>query len=310
MHLATLQASFKNGKISKQQYIKKMHKRHGFLFEYREFIKSTDIAKIEISDDRISFTSRTHGIKMHVNPNDKRTTPIEILNFGAFEKNEFPLLLQLVDKGDSFFDIGANIGWVSISVAKIIKNVAVFAFEPVCSTYDFLRDNIKLNNVKNIKTYNFGFAEEEKEFTFYFNPNDSGSASLANTSMNDEVQQITCIFKTLDNFIKSSKAKIDFIKCDVEGSEILVFKGGLKAIEKSKPIIFAEMLRKWTVKFHYTPNDTIGLLKKIGYNCYTASGETLTPFFAMDEKTIQTNFFFLHKEKHREKIARFVENKI
>ena len=46
---------------------------------------------------------------------------------------------------------------------------------------------------------------------------------------------------TLDEFVKGKKTKVDFIKCDVEGAELLVFTGGIKSIEKYKPIIFAEM---------------------------------------------------------------------
>lgn len=307
MSLASLQSSFKKGKITKQEYIHKMHKRHGYLFEYTDFIKNTDIAKIEVQNDLLIFTSRANKVKMIVDSKDKRTTPVEILNFGAFEKNDFPMLLQLIDKGDIVFDIGANIGWVSISISKAKKRVKVFAFEPVKNTYLDLKNNIKLNHVTNIKTFNFGFADKEKELTFYYNPMDSGSASLKDVSMSKDVQKITCQFKKLDNFMLDVKAKIDFIKCDVEGAEIFVFNGGLRTIGKHKPIIFVEMLRKWAAKFKYTPNDTIALLKKLGYNCYVAEGDTLVQFTKMDEDTIRTNFFFLHQVKHRKKIAQFAK---
>lgn len=282
-----------------------MHKRHAYLFEYMKFIKNTDIAKIEIQDDLIVFTSRTHRVKMIVNIDDKRTTPIEILNFGAFEKNDFQMLVQLVDKGDIFFDIGANIGWVSISVLKAIKDIQVFAFEPVENTYQILKENIHINHASNIKTYNFGFADQEKKLTFYYNPKDSGSASLANLSMSKDVQNIKCAFKKLDNFVMDTKTEINFIKCDVEGAEIFVFKGGLQTIARDKPVIFVEMLRKWAAKFNYSPNGTIALLKKLGYNCYIAVDETLVQFKKMDENTVQTNFFFLHPKKHSKKISQF-----
>ena len=44
--------------------------------------------------------------------------------------------------------------------------------------------------------------------------------------------------KTIDKFVKKNKIKkIDFIKIDTEGSEYFILKGGLKTIEKFKPII-------------------------------------------------------------------------
>lgn len=307
MKLAVLQTLFQNGNLSKQEYIQKMHNRHGALFEYMQFIKNTDIEKIEIKNDLLIFTSRMHKIKMVVDPNDKRTIPLEVLNFGAFEKNEFPMLLRLVKQGDTFFDIGANIGWVSISISKAVKDVKIFAFEPIEETYKKLRNNIRINHVKIIKTFNFGFSDKEEERIFYYNPENTGATSLANILMNKNVRQVKCQLKTLDNFVADHNKKIDFIKCDVEGAEILIFKGGLKAIEKHKPIMLTEMLRKWTAKFNYHPNDTIALLKKMGYNCYAVHQNKLVPFRKIDENTLQTNFFFLHSKKHADKISQYIK---
>lgn len=307
MSLYRLHASYISGKITKQEYIRKMHKNHMRLFEYMQFIKNTDITKIEISDNRLIFTSRKYGVKMFIDTKDSRTTPIEILNFGAFEKNDFPMLLKLVDKGSIVFDIGANIGWVSISIAKAVKDYSIFAFEPIKTTFQRLNNNIKINKIKNIKTFNFGFSNEEKEQMFYFNPNDSGSASLANITLNENVQEIKGSLRKLDFFVKESKIRVDFIKCDVEGAEILIFKGGLDTIKINKPIIFVEMLRKWTAKFSYHPNDTIALLKRLGYNCYITQDDKLVQFSKMDEQTVQTNFFFLHKSKHSKKIYQYVK---
>jgi len=115
--------------------------------------------------------------------------------------------------------------------------------------------------------------------------------------------------RKLDNFISERKLKVDFIKCDVEGAELFVFKGGIETIKIHKPIILAEMLRKWATNFNYHPNEIIELLSDIGYRCFTAKGEKLIEFFTMDEKTVETTFFFLHSVKHNSKINSLLENK-
>lgn len=306
MRLKKLKLQFSNGEISKVNYINSMHKIHRYLFEYAEFIKDTGIAKIEISDDRVVMVSRNYQIKMIPNINDKRIAPLEIINFGDFEKNDFPMLLALLDNNSVFFDIGANIGWVSINAAKTKKNVRVFAFEPIPETFGYLKYHIKFNHTKNIQAFNFGFSDEKKELLFYYDLKDSGSASAANLSGSNRVKRVKCKLQKLDDFIKKSRVEINFIKCDVEGAELFVFKGGIKAIEKNKPIIFVEMLRKWTAKFNYNPNDTIALLKNIGYECYAVDNNELVELQRMTEQTIQTNFFFLHKEKHKGKILKYV----
>ena len=159
-----------------------------------------------------------------------------------------------------------------------------------------------INNISNVQVFNFGFSNEEKEITFYYYPEGSGNASLANLSKSNNVEKISCYVRKLDNFVSEKNLKVDFIKCDVEGAELLVFKGGIETIKKHKPIILAEMLRKWSANFNYHPNAIIELLSDAGYRCFTAKGEKLIEFFTMDEQTLETTFFFLHSLKHRFKI--------
>jgi FkbM family methyltransferase len=297
-----LKEAYNKGTISKPDYINKMHEIHAHLFEYAEFIKNTDIAKIDITDDSIIMTSRTNDIQLICDKDDKRIIPVEILNFNSYEKENFEMILRLIDDGYNVFDIGGNIGWYSINIAKLKKNVSVFTFEPIPKTFAYLRRNLELNNIKNVQPYNFGFSDQEQDLAFYYYREGSGNASLANLSESDSVEKITCKVKKLDDFILSNKQAIDFIKCDVEGAELFVFKGGIDSMKKHKPVIFAELLRKWAAKFDYQPNEVIRLLRDIGYHCFTVKDGKLSLLFEMDDKTMETNFFFLHNEKHRAKI--------
>ena len=65
------------------------------------------------------------------------------------------------------------------------------------------------------------------------------------------------------------------------------------------------MLRKWSAKFNYHPNDIIDLFKNLGYHCYSLNEGKLIQFYTMNEDTIETNFFFLHKDYHSEQILNF-----
>jgi len=69
---------------------------------------------------------------------------------------------------------------------------------------------------------------------------------------------------TIDAFVKKNEIKtIDFIKCDVEGFEYFVFKGGLKSIREFKPIIFSEIQKKWYSR--YGKKNAFDLLEGEGY---------------------------------------------
>lgn len=105
--------------------------------------------------------------------------------------------------------------------------------------------------------------------------------------------------------------KVDFIKCDVEGTELFVYEGGKKTIEKYRPIIMSEMLRKWAHKFNYHPNDIINLLTELGYQCFVINeNSNLKKFDKVLEETVETNYYFLHKEKHAYIISNLCDDKL
>ena len=57
-----------------------------------------------------------------------------------------------------------------------------------------------------------------------------------------------------------------------------------------------EMLRKWSAKYDYHPNDIIKILKDIGYECFFLRDEKLVKINQVNEKTKATNFFFIYKK--------------
>ena len=120
--------------------------------------------------------------------------------------------------------------------------------------------------------------------------------------IDENVKKIQVNVTKLDNWVKDNKKeKLDFIKCDVEGAEYFIYKGGIETIKKFKPVIFSEMLRKWSKKFGYHPNDIIEFLKNVGYNCYVINSNLgLTEIKEVTEETVETNFFFLNQENHKD----------
>jgi FkbM family methyltransferase len=295
-----------NGKTEKPSYIKLMYEQHhARLFEYAAYMKETNIQKIEIEDDNVIMTSRDRGVRMNCSTGDFRIAPIETLNFFDYEKLESNMMENLLSDGDTLFDIGANIGWYSINLGISRRASKIHAFEPIPETYLQLQKNISLNPCVNINAHNFGFSNEEGEFPFFYYSEGSGNASSANLTERDDVISVTCKVRTLDDFVKEARLKVDFIKCDVEGAELLVFKGGINTILRDKPIIFSEILRKWSAKFSYNPNEIFDLFRNQGYQAFTVTDQYLTEFFTMDEYTVQTNFFFLHTEKHKVLLDRF-----
>lgn len=305
--LQKMRDQYLSGGLSKPEYIKKMYQlRHAQLFEYAKYLPQTDVESIEIRAGKVIMNSKKYGVKMLCPEGDHRVAPVESLNFMGYEEKDANMILKLTPAKGVIFDIGANMGWYSLLIAHQSKDCQVHAFEPIPKTYSFLTQNIEINDLANIRAHNFGISNERKDLTFYFYPEGSGNASSANLSERKDAELITCHVERLDDFVKSNGLHVDFIKCDVEGAELFAFQGGMETLRRDKPIVFTEMLRKWATKFDYHPNEIIELFSSTGYRCFYAEGEVLIELREMTDETVETNFFFLHSEKHRPLIDELV----
>lgn len=292
-----LKNEFISGKIAKDDFIRRAHDIHKQLFDYSEILKDTDISKVEITDSSVVMTTRELGIKIICDKYDERIIPLEIINFGEFEGDELRAIRKIMSNGWTVFDVGANIGWYSLNLAKSFTNLNVVAFEPVPSTFQYLRDNLSLNNVTNVSAHNLGLSNEEGTKDMYFYREGMGNASLSDLSERENVEKISTQFTTMDMFASKHNLKPDFIKCDVEGAELFVFQGAIETLKKDKPVVFTEMLRKWSAKFNYHPNDIIDLFSGLGYQCYTIENDSFKKFSRVDEHTTETNYLFIHPDK-------------
>jgi FkbM family methyltransferase len=306
--LNLLKAKFKKGKIEKMDYRDSMYDFHKILFDYSEFIKTTDIKKIEIIDNNVIMTSREHGIKIICMKGDVRIAPIETLSSDYYEKNDTQMMYNLIKNNSTVFDIGANIGWYSIGISAHKKNTNVYSFEPIPKVFGNLKSNLKLNKSNQIKLFNYGFYNKKKTLTFYYYPDASGYSSNIPFPGKKGFEKIECKLITLDEFVNKNKiSKIDFVKCDVEGSELFVFQGGSKSIDRFKPIILSEISRINQSKFSSHPNDIIKFLKEKGYLCFISTDHGLQKVKEINEKTQETNAFFLHAKKHSLQISKYLQ---
>ncbi|HEY9778223.1 MAG TPA: FkbM family methyltransferase [Planktothrix sp.] len=302
--ISDLRNQFANGKIDKPTYISKMFDLHKTLFEYAEYLPHTEIEKIEISNGSVILTAANSGLRFYNVRDDKRTPLYEILNFLALEREEMQMMQAMLNDGDTIFDIGAHLGWYSIHFAQKFPNCKIYAFEPIPSTHAFLLKSIDLNksieSVRRIKVSQLGLSNETGEKTFYFYPEGMSNASMENVSHHGNPETVKCSVSRMDDFVKQQPTgfTIDFIKCDVEGAEYLVFQGGAESLAKMRPIVFTEMLRKWSAGFNYHPNELIEFMKRLGYQTFVIHDGALSAFDLMTDDTVETNYFFLHREKH------------
>jgi FkbM family methyltransferase len=292
--------AFKDKKIPKEQYWKELLEFHKILEAYADLIHPNELRKIEVTDSGL-FIVLPNGLRFAWHPQDFRTAVSHIVNDGGYELKERDLLFRLVANAQTVFDIGANVGWYALHFSRLIaeKGGSVYAFEPIKKTYDALAENIDINKTQNISIFNNGFGDENRSVRFFL-PECSGSVAASMRPLYDSgSEEEECEILKLDDFVAEREIKdISFLKCDVEGAELLVIRGGMSTLENQNPIVFMEMLRKWSARFGYHPNETIQLLADIGYKCFFNSSGLLVPMESMTDDCLETNFYFLNEEKH------------
>lgn len=300
MALSDLYEGYKDGRYSKNEYIGLMHKEHQLLFEYSEFLADSEIASLEILPDNIVAVTRQNGIRLYLDRFDSRFIPIEIMNFKHFDPAERPLLEEMAKRSKTILDIGGNIGWYSLNFSRWSPDAKVYAFEPIPRTYDYFVRHMSLNSIENVIPNNCAVSDAEGEKEFYWTELETGSASMKNIQDRKNINKVKCKVVTVDDYCARNNIEdIDFIKCDIEGSELFAFRGARSMLEKSRPMVFTEMLRKWSAKFGYHPNDIMDIFDNLGYQCLAYEEGRLVSVPHVDETTQPTNFFFLCPDKHK-----------
>lgn len=299
---------FRAGEIDKGAYVEQINDRHQGLFDYPAFIAGTDVAEVRITQTGVSVMSAAHDISMSIDAVDLHATPYTLLDFGGYEADETHFLKSVFRDGDVFLDIGANLGWYSLVLGRNCPSSQIFAFEPIPATVEVLKKNIQLNKLDNIEPIGMGLFNEEAELSFLFAPDVSGATSLKLTGQSrgaSAIQNVVCKTTTLDTFCAARDVVPTLLKVDVEGAELMVLQGGEKTLQYT-PIILIELLRKWSREFGYHPNDVFTLLERYGYRAWVfAADGKLEPCAQVTEQTVQTNYLFMHPQRHAEVIAQW-----
>ncbi len=278
------------------------------LFEFAKDLGNSNVQEISIKDNSVVITTRREGILLNC-PEGEMTSALGQLILAGTESDEQEimtyLLKHLVDSKRSenseavFFDIGANFGWYSIFFKRLFPSLQVHAFEPIKFTFEQLIKNLSLNQTTTIQANNFGLADKNGTVEFFVSPSLLAASSLADTYQTSDKIKIEAEIKTLDHYCHEHHVIPTFIKCDVEGAELLVFKGALKTLSSGHPVVMTELLRKWAKCFNYHPNDVLNLYKELGYSCFVIANGKLRPFQTVTDETIETNYFFLHSQTHK-----------
>lgn len=170
-------------------------------------------------------------------------SPAENLSYllGTNEPHLQKAIRQYVSAGDTVYDVGANVGYVSLSLAKRVgPRGRVIAFEPMPQNIEAFRRNIELNGIDNVRLLEYAASDRAGEAVIRMAENPL-TASLVWHRNNLAATELSIHTVSVDELVESGDfARPKFVKIDVEGAEGFVLQGMRRTIAAARPVLFVE----------------------------------------------------------------------
>lgn len=156
---------------------------------------------------------------------------------GEFDPNVFEPFRAVLRPGDTFIDVGANVGYYSMLALDIVlASGRVHVFEVDERALRCLRKTKQSEHLDNLTIHAAAVGDRDGTAHF-FQEKDSGHSHLTEACAGRQVK-----IMTLDSWSTEAKPmNISAIKVDIEGAEILALRGARRLIEQHRPVVVCEV---------------------------------------------------------------------
>jgi len=168
-------------------------------------------------------TVTKYGVTMMLDPAE--IVDGDIITEGYWEPEVLEAIQSRLKPGDTFWDIGGNLGTHSLTIKKLMPSVTVVAFEPNPIMNGLFEAAAKMNGLE-IRLNKFGLSDKAGEAEFYVYTGLNYGKSGLHAPNEASVRTIKVELKTGDQLIEQDGFPAPHvIKIDIEGHELFAFRG-------------------------------------------------------------------------------------
>jgi FkbM family methyltransferase len=199
---------------------------------------------------------------------------------GSFEPNEFAFLRAFLQPGMIVLDGGANDGLYSLySARRVGRNGRVLAVEPSAREFDRLIMNVKLNRLGNVRPLRAALLDRVGEATLAIaEPGHEGLNAIGNFASSATVRTVSherVAHTTIDALVEDEQLeRLDFVKLDLEGSEVAALEGSRAAVSRFRPIILLEAEDERLASQGKTKQELADVVKELGYSFWVFDADS------------------------------------
>ncbi len=303
MKISRLRDAHRSGELPKPYYLGAVYAATRPLFELQEMLAGSQLREIAVGESGVRVRTRLNDLQLVFDPQEVSSLVSGLLAFGDTEATEREVLLSAARPAATILDIGANVGWYSLHFAKVAPSARIIAFEPMPPIHARLLEHLRLNGIATVEAEKLALQDAEGDGVLYFHAAETGATSARNNRGFDGAVTEAVRTTTLDRYCADRGLSPDLIKCDVEGSEFAVVRGGLDTIRRCQPVIFLELLRKWSANFGYHPNAVLEVLFGLGYRAWAIETDGISACDEITEETVATNFVLTVPTRHQSLLA-------
>ena len=164
---------------------------------------------------------------------------------GTYEPELQEAIQREVHPGMVVYDVGANIGYVSLLLARAVRpHGRVFAFEALPANLERIHANLALNPQAAVSPLGMAVVDGEHPVEFFTHASGAMGKAAGSAGRQDESYgaaiQVPGI--SLDEFIYSQLNPLpQVVKIDIEGGEVLALPGMRRLLREGHPVVFLEL---------------------------------------------------------------------
>lgn len=165
---------------------------------------------------------------------------------GTYEPGLQAAIGDLVKPGMIAYDVGANIGYISLALARQVGEAGkVFAFEALPANLERLRLNLALNELSaRVQVVGAAVVEAERPVEFWIGPSGGMGKADGSAGRREISYESSLVVEgiSLDSFVYSAgNPPPQVVKLDIEGGEVLALPGMRRILAESRPLLFLEL---------------------------------------------------------------------
>ena len=199
-----------------------------------------------------------------------------MLAFGCYDPDLHRAMEALIRPGMVCFDIGANLGEMSLHMARLAgPDGCVHAFEPLPQIYERLAKHVEHNDMSGTVHCHQLAISNKNGIELMSCPSrqsdNQGLGSLSNLGVYGDMHEEVTVM-TLDTFACEHEiTAVNFIKLDIQGGEYACLEGARELLSRFSPIIITEVSPSDLECSGYSSYDLCSLLHNLGYQIHKLS---------------------------------------